>query len=655
MPQRYTKKPEATLNPLCEGLSSFEALYEAAWIFGFLSRRFGAPKIIILLVLASITCQSTTAQDFNRSEDVAGIDHLQRGNGVAVADYDQDGDLDIFMVAHPSFDPLDEITWNRFFENNGDGTFDDVTIQAGFDEQYVNTGDPATTGEKMGVAWGDYDNDGFPDLFLTNSREDQLYHNQGDGTFVDVTEQAGVAGCNDCYSSSGLWWDPDIDGDLDLYVSNLKGANTMFQNQGDGSFVDITEQSGLAGFGITWASVPLDVGKEGFLDLYTINDTQENQFFENREVDISFNEASQAYRLNDEGAGMGVTIGDYNNDGLFDIYLTNIFNHHPNPLYTNLGTRRFQDDAAEMGVADTGWGWGTKFFDCDHDGDEDLYAVNGVEQKAYIEGVEQQDVSNFFFKNQLMEGTEGFSDWSVASGTNGEAKSRGLEVFDYDDDGDLDLVVANILESSFLYRNELIKESQPESANWIKIWLEGTTSNRDAIGTEVKVTLNGVSFYRWHHGAGFLSQSLKPVHFGLGSAQVIDKIQITWPGGEVEAVYNVPVNQTMRLMEGDNPIVTGMDDDLAEHHFEVYNYPNPYKSSTTLHLKLIKPGSLDLRIYSITGKELYKLNQQVLESGSIDLMWTGVDNDGNSLGAGIYFYTASFENDRVHGKMVKLD
>jgi hypothetical protein len=169
--------------------------------------------------------------------------------------------------------------------------------------------------------------------------------------------------------------------------------------------------------------------------------------------------------LADEGAGMGVTIGDYNNDGFFDIYIAQIFDHLPNPLLRNDGNRRFADEAQELGVDNAGWGWGTKFIDFDHDGDENLYIVTGVVSKQYINDTEQVDTENFFFKNLFMEGSESFQNWTVESGTRGDARARGLEVFDYDDDGDLDLVVGNVEKPPYLFRNEVIGDTQPPSKN----------------------------------------------------------------------------------------------------------------------------------------------------------------------------------------------
>ena len=602
----------------------------------------------LLTILASTI--PALAQDFMRVEQEAGLGHVTNNHGVSVADYDQDGDLDLFLVGYDAFDPSDGTTWNRLLSNNGNGTFEDVTLEAGFSVQFINTGIRAERGEKMGAAWGDYDNDGYPDLFLTNSREDQLYHNEGDGTFIDVTEQAGVSGCFECYSGSGLWWDHDRDGDLDLYVSILNGENIMYENAGDGTFIDVTDLLGLAGWGITWTSVPLDLDKNGFLDLYAVNDAQENQLFENRFG--AYNENAVPYKLNDEGAGMGVAIGDYNNDGLFDIYVTNIFNHHPNPLFTYIGNpKRFDDFAAEMGVADTGWGWGTKFFDCDHDGDEDLYAVNGVEPDQVLFGDVQEDVNNFFFKNLFMEGMEGFVDWSVESKTDELANARGLEVFDYDNDGDLDMVVANTKETPYLFRNELIKDGQNQAdKNWIKIWLEGTVSNRDAIATEVRITIDGNSYYRWYTGAGFFSQSLAPVHFGLASAEQIDEIQVTWPLGLVETFHDVQVNQTIRVREGDNNITTGVEDEIADRSFKAYNFPNPFYNSTTIHLDLPKPGDLELSILSVLGKKLYQIEKAHYGEGTFEFNW---DEAGNA-NAGIYYCILNYNGFTFSNKMLKI-
>ncbi len=620
-----------------------------------------ALKNTVLLCLLTLGAEFAIAQVFNRAEDLANLDQITNMNGVAIADYDQDGHLDIFFTGFHSFVASDGGTWNRLMKNNGNGTFTDVTIEAGFGEQHVSQEQLTSTGIKLGAAWGDYDNDGDADLYLTNRGANQLYQNQGDGTFVDITAQAGVEGCPTCYNSSGLWWDHDRDGDLDMYVSILDRPNILYENLGDpdGSgqvtFKDVTNFWNLGGEGVTWASVALDVAKDGILDLYVVNDTQINQFFENRTGGL-YIEASRAYRLADEGAGMGVAIGDYNNDGAFDIYVTNIFNHLPNPLFTYMGNRRFENHAEEMGVDNAGWGWGTQFFDYDHDGDEDLYAVTGVVSKQYIDDLLQEDTENFFFRNTLMQGVVGFENYSVESQANGSsmASARGLEVFDYDEDGDLDMIVANVELPPHLYRNETIGEMPSESKNWIKIWLEGTESNRNAFGTEVKITIGDQSYYRWHHGAGFYCQSIKPVHFGLADAEMIDEIQVTWPRGLVQAFENVGVNRTIQITEGS--MTTPVEDIVAENRsFRVVKqYPNPFLNSTNILFDLDKAGLIDIRIFSAFGTEVYRHRQQANSVGSLEFGWDGIDQLGNALPAGVYFYTADFDKYRLGGRFVKI-
>lgn len=610
-------------------------------------------RLLFLLLIISITPHSVRSQSFLRVDDVAKIDHVTKTNGVAVADYDQDGDLDIFFTGIENFNFNFPDTWNRLLQNQGDGTFKDVTVEAGFEVQYINGQELAARGEKMGASWGDYDNDGFPDLFLANSREDQLFRNNRNGTFENVTQTAGVAGCNDCYSGSGLWWDHNRDGNLDLYVSNLRGPNIMFENNGNGTFSDVTEQTGLAGdiLGITWSSVAVDIGKDGILDLLNMNDTQENQFFENR--GSVYSEAARAYRLNDEGACMGVTVGDYNNDGFFDIYITNIFSHHPNPLFSNLGDRRFADAALQQEVDNSGWGWGTHFFDADHDGDEDLYAVNGPIDK--LNQVTQPDLDNVFFKNLMVEGTPTFENRTTESGAGGLAKGKGMEVFDYDNDGDLDMVVANMEEAAYLFQNELIKGTQPADKNWIKIWLEGTTSNRDGFGSEVKITIGDKSYYRWHHGAAIFGQSIKPVHFGVGDSNKIDEIQIVWLSGRREVLFDVTVNQTLRLKEGEQELVTAIDEDPIRQSIFQGNYPNPFTQTTTFRFESNKPGKIALKIFSTDGKLLSDFAQSNSNQGPVKFQWNGTNRQGNLLPAGIYFYQAHFDGERIHGKLVKVN
>lgn len=606
-------------------------------------------QFALTTVLGLLAFSCALAQDFTHIETISKLDSIKNTNGVAVADYDRDGDLDVFFTGILNFTPDNKDTWNHLLRNRGDQSFEDVTVAAGFGIQYTNEGLKAERGEKMGGSWGDYDNDGYPDLFLANSRENQLYHNEGDGTFKDVTAIAGVAGCNTCYSATGLWWDHDRDGDLDLYVSNLNTTNRMYENKGDGTFEDITDYLGIGGGPtITWSSVAFDAGKDGFLDLLNVNDTQQKEFFENR-TGLKYNEAALAYRINNLGAGMGVTIGDCNNDGLFDIYITNIYNHLPNPLFVADGLRRFKDEAKAWGVDNTGWGWGTHFLDYDHDGDEDLAAVNGPIDK--VNQVAQPDIGNFFFKNLHQQGESRFANWSVESGTDGLAKSKGLEVFDYDQDGDLDMVVANMLENAYFFRNETIKDQQPADKNWLQIRLEGSTSNRDAFGTTVKIRIGDRWYYRFHHGAAVFGQSIKPVHFGVGSATNIDEIRFTWLTGITEAIYNVAANQLIDFKEGSGTVVIEQNNGGGGGGTSVEKasgQPNPFTESAVLTFELATEGTLYLRVFNMLGQQVFQEDKTLESAGLLDF-----DLNGKELATGVYYYIGAIGNRKLSGKIVK--
>ncbi|WP_273444790.1 FG-GAP-like repeat-containing protein [Neolewinella agarilytica] len=594
----------------------------------------------VLLLLAAQLC----AQPFTRVDLAAGLSHISDNNGVAIADFDGDGDEDIFFTGYHSFEAAADSTWNRLMSNNGDGTFTDVTIAAGFTDQFVNNDVIASLGEKMGASWGDYDNDGFPDLYLSNSRKDQLYHNNGDGTFTDVSIAAGLVGCNECYSGGATWFDHDRDGDLDLYVSVLNGPNLAYENLGEGTFSLFNNHPALFSAGITWTTTAIDIGKDGFLDLYLANDTEANQCLTNTSG-LHYNESGLAYRMADEGAGMGIAVGDYNNDGLFDIYVTNIFSHHPNPLFKNTGRRRYVDVAENLAVDNTGWGWGVQFFDADQDGDEDLFAVNGVVSKQYIGGVEQQDEPHCFFQNTLIENREeGFVNRSADFGLDGMERARGMEVFDYDGDGDLDVIIANVASRPMLFRNDLVNDG---NHNFFKVRLEGTESNRSAYGTEVRIKAGEQTLYRWYHGTSFFAQSLKAVHFGIGAATKIDELQITWLSGKVETYYDLDVNQTVNVIEG-GELTDLHESDLVNDHPSTEVFPNPFQDKAYFSTRLQAGESIALDIFSITGQHVWQTEQIVPASGIAKFRWGG----GNQP-AGTYIYRLSSGRTISSGKLIK--
>jgi len=589
------------------------------------------------------------AQSFALKTNAAGFSVVEKTNGVAVADYDLDGDLDVYFVARQQFADADPGTWNRFFRNEGNGNFSDITLESGIVTP-PSVIEPNMMGSKFGAAWGDYNNDGLPDIYLTNLGINRLYRNQGDGTFTDVTAATGVSGNGVSSYSSALWWDYDIDGDLDLYVSAWQGQNIMYENNGDGTFLNVTDASGLGDTKATWTSTLIDANNDGLMDLYVINDFRaRNKLYINL-GNKQFQEDALAFGLHDNGDGMGVDVADYNNDGFFDIYVTNITNvafyEETNPLFTNTGAGGFVNLADQMEVAEAGWGWGTEFFDCDHDGDLDLYVVNGFDFNGG-----EADTSNFFFDNAADFDSLYFVDKSLQTGSGGGADARGLAVFDYDNDGDLDLLVSNVKQKPYLYEN------QTATQNWLKIQLEGTVSNRSAIGAIVKVVANGQSFHEQHDGVNFLGQSLQPLHFGLGDAQIAEEIVIRWPSGGEERVFNVAVNRSIRIRENSG-IVTGIGDPetLGSAPPETFrligNFPNPFNGETHIAFNIPRPGEMNLIISDVLGKEIRNIHQQFSTAGENEIKWDGTDNRGIPASSGIYLYQLIFEGVQQSGKML---
>lgn len=459
-----------------------------------------------------------------------------RTQGVAVADFNNDGFLDVFITAADPFEKNRPESWSRLYSNNGNGTFKDVTVASGlFTEQSRKERSDITVGVRSGASWGDFNNDGFVDLFLANDGLDFLYQNNGDGTFSDITSKAGVGGCAECYSGSGLWWDFDGDGDLDLYVSDWGRNNRMYVNIGDATFVESAKDLGLAKSVHSWMALPFDVDGDGHLDLYVSNDNEPNALYVNRSG--VFVDLAEEYGVNDSGNGMGIGLSDYNLDGIFDIYVTNIFSNKGNPFFVrDSKSGAFQDKAKELNIDNTAWGWDIAFFDADHDMDEDLsVATYGSSDR------------NYFFKNSRRRGIRNFLDASGSSGISQIGASFGLESFDYDNDGDIDLLFSNSIKEPFLFENTIEKDGS--NTNWVQINLVGTRSNRDAFGAQVRISIAGKNYIRLQHGAGVGRQSKKPLHFGLAGNERIEQLEVIWPNGNVEKFTDIPANVSVLVTE----------------------------------------------------------------------------------------------------------
>ena len=496
-----------------------------------------------------LICQGVflLAQTFERIENTTGLNYLSNTTGVAVADFDQDEDLDIFIVGKRDFSAIEPTTWSRLFSNNNDGTFKDVTLEAGFDNLHdYDLTDPGwKNGVKLGASWGDYDNDGFPDLFLTNYHSFQLFHNQGNGTFQEVTAAAGLPKIDSCYNYTALWWDWNRDGFLDLFVPNWLGCtgNKYYHNNGNGTFTEKTNELNLAGTKEgSLMSIPIDANQDGLWDIYIANDFGKNELFI-QNTDGTFTDKAQEYQADYYGNDMGMTVGDYNNNGDFEIYVTNI---SENRLLIPTGNQTYQNLAEEKNVLHTYWGWDTRFADFDLDGDEDLFVLNGYENDYVFYSILKE---NFYFKNLYIEGEDTFIDWSEESGVHEHSNSLSMGVFDYDNDGDHDVLVSNTNDKPFFYENKISNGNSTNAPHWVDFRLEGTVSNRDGLGSQLKIWTNGQFQQRLYYGAGFLSQSLQAVHFGIGEATVIDSLEIIWNSGIKEKYFNLSANQHFQIIE----------------------------------------------------------------------------------------------------------
>jgi hypothetical protein len=621
------------------------------------SRRLGwsrrKPGLLMCTLSMLVVPEFGSAQNFRPLAQAAGLESVAGTNGVAVADYDRDGDLDIYFVVAAPYKSNDKRTWNRLFANNGDGTFQDVTTTAGV---AAKANIPALgMGLKTGASWGDYDNDGWPDLFVTRFGPNQLFHNNGDGTFTDVTEQAGVAGGKTQYSASALWFDYDLDGDLDLYVSvwedhdkvSRDTRNWMYENLGDGRFLEVSEASGLADSAQTWMSVAIDVNNDGRLDLYLANDFGANKLYLNN-GDKTFQEKTADFGLEDEGHGMGLAVADCDGNGYFDIYLTNITETNNdgevNPLFLNTGENYFINKSVEAGVSLAGWGWGTEFFDLENDGDEDLFVVNGYFSYEFAKRL---------FRNESDSSTVHFKEIAKDVGLADITEGRGLAVFDCNDDGHPDLVISNPRAVPSLYENPM------RQGNWLKIKLEGTISNRDAFGTVVEVRANGKAYKKYYHGAQFLGQNIIPLHLGLGDAREVERIIVNWPSGYVDEIETVDVNQTILIREKSG-LVSGVRQRsenqtvMPEALRLVGNYPNPFNGTTQIRFALGVPGEVEVRITNLFGQTVKVMHEFFPGIGEKAISWDGTDWKARPVSSGLYFYHLKINNEIAGSGLGKM-
>jgi enediyne biosynthesis protein E4 len=509
------------------------------------------------------------------------------GPGCAFIDYDNDGWPDVLLIngenwpGHPG-----PQTTMKLYHNNRNGTFTDVTQKAGLSVPMYG----------LGVAIGDYDNDGYDDLFITYYGKNALYHNNGDGTFTDVTDKAGVGGKGTRWNTGCAFVDYDRDGHLDLFVANYidldlrtapvpesgpclykgvmvacgppglqGGKNILYHNNGNGTFTDVSDSSGIRksngtyGLGVLIA----DFNNDGWPDIYVANDSTASTLYQNLKngkfEDVAISSGAALSPDGKPQAGMGVSAGDYDRDGNLDIVKSN-FAGDTHSLYRNQGDGNFEDTtfASGLGINTKYLGWGCGFFDMDNDGWLDILICNGhvypeVEQLKTEAAYAQRKLLYRNLRNGRFEDVS----FKAGPGISTPAPARGCAFGDFDNDGDLDIVVNTVNDYP-----QLIRCDSTTKNNWIKVRTIGTKSNRSGIGARIRCvsraseqTTGGAAkpfeqIDEVRSGGSYLSQNDLRVHFGLGKAEKVDLIEIRWPSGQVDSIKNVPVNRVIYVKEG---------------------------------------------------------------------------------------------------------
>lgn len=533
--------------------------------------------ILLMLVTPPLVGQAPPLPTFTDITKRAGVDFVHSfgdkelssivestGAGCGLFDYDGDGDLDVYLLcgcymkglSNPRSRQLAGKLKNRLFRNNGDGTFTDVTDEAGVGDE----------GFAMACVAADYDNDGDLDLFVTNYGPNVFYRNNGDGTFTDITAEAGLAGAaNELWGIGSTFFDYDNDGYVDLYVGNYLEfdpeyrfyyapehfpgplsyngqPDILYRNNGDGTFTDVTKEAGVYNpEGRAMGVTSCDFDNDGDMDIIVANDAMANYMYRNNGdgtfTDVALEMGTGFGQSGEATSAMGPALGDLDRDGFFDLMIPDM---RYGCLYHNQAGEYFEEIAAPAGLASVLGqyvSWGGDLFDYDNDGWVDAFIVNGDAHKLNTE-------EDCLFRN---EGDLSFSDVSARSGDYFQVKhvGRGAAFGDIDDDGDIDILILNLGGPAVLLRNDGGNRN-----HWLMVKTIGKKSNRDGIGTRVTVTAGGMTqIGEVRSGTGYLAMSDLRVHFGLGPHEQVERVELRWPSGIAQTLENVEADQILTLVE----------------------------------------------------------------------------------------------------------
>ena len=578
------------------------------------------------LAASTFTDVSLTANVHQRDVPIDAESGAWLGPGTAAADYDNDGyHLDIFVVGDGGLP-------NALYHNNGDGTFTDVAVEAGV----------ADTPRGRGCVWFDYNNDGWSDLYVTCAGPDYLFENNGDGTFTDVTQQAGVA--NEKHGTNPAIADYDHDGWLDIYIANWGRApsllnpnpapktNVLYRNRGDGSFEETTETAGVGDDGIAWGAIFFDYDSDTWADLFVANDHGPDKLYRNK-GDGTFQDISEQSGIVTEVNGkptgaMGLCVGDYDNDTDLDLFITN---YDADLLWRNNGDGTFTNVAEAVGVANEGVGWYASFIDYDNDGWRDLYVVNG--------DVDNSQKTN---RNRLYQNQNGvFVDRADALNVTADAVGRGATAGDFDNDGDVDLYIVNNTRNTLL-QNDV--GSDANRSVKIRLRGTESNRDGVGTRVAITVD-NRVQTQELICGTGFLGSDSPELEFGIPSDPQIGSVILTWPSGITETYQLSFHENVYIFTEGEALTVAVEPHEKRHTTWgkiraaEVFqNYPNPFNPETWIPYRLSESADVQITIYAQNGELIREFNLGYQPRGERTLYWDGKNQDGETLASGIYFY-----------------